>query len=120
MVSGPKRPCLRQGCCELVRHPNTYCKKHKPKCNDKLRPTAYQRGYTNAWRRYRQAFLIKSPLCVECTKQGLIREATVVDHITPHKGNKDIFWDESNHQSLCIRCHNKKTATKDGGFGRKI
>ena len=57
---------------------------------------------------------------MECTKQGLIREATVVDHITPHKGNKDIFWDESNHQSLCIRCHNKKTATKDGGFGRKI
>ena len=26
---------------------------------------------------------------------------------------------EINFQSLCVFCHNKKTATQDGGFGRK-
>jgi 5-methylcytosine-specific restriction enzyme A len=113
------KPYLKQGCHVLIEYPAIYCEKHKPKHNDTYRPSAYQRGYTGAWRRYRQAFLIKSPLCAECMRRGLIREAKVVDHITPHKGNMDIFWDESNHQSLCIRCHNKKTATKDGGFGRK-
>jgi len=92
---------------------------HKPKSNDNYRPNAYQRGYTRAWRKYRQAFLIRSPLCIYCLDKGLIREATVVDHIIPHLGDMKLFWDESNHQSLCKRCHDKKTATKDGGFGRK-
>ena len=95
------------------------CLVHKPKSNDNYRPNAYQRGYTRAWRKYRQAFLIKSPLCAECMRQGLMREAIVVDHIIPHKGNMGLFWDGSNHQALCKRCHDKKTAAKDGGFGRK-
>lgn len=46
--------------------------------------------------------------------------ASVVDHIIPHKGNDDLFWDMSNHQALCKKCHDIKTATEDGGFGNKI
>jgi 5-methylcytosine-specific restriction enzyme A len=33
-----------------------------------------------------------------------------VDHITPHKGDRQMFWDRSNWQSLCHRCHSRKTA----------
>lgn len=44
--------------------------------------------------------------------------ATVVDHNIPHKGNKVLFWDVSNWQSLCKACHDAKTAREDGGFGR--
>jgi 5-methylcytosine-specific restriction protein A len=33
-----------------------------------------------------------------------------VDHVVPHKGDSVKFWDESNHQALCTRCHNRKTA----------
>jgi 5-methylcytosine-specific restriction endonuclease McrA len=44
--------------------------------------------------------------------------ATRVDHIEPHGGNEELFWRESNHQSLCESCHNRKTAIFDGGFGR--
>jgi len=41
--------------------------------------------------------------------------ATVVDHITPHKGDNDLFWDRANWQSLCESCHNRKTAAEDMG-----
>jgi 5-methylcytosine-specific restriction protein A len=42
----------------------------------------------------------------------------VVDHIVPHKGEKVAFWNRANWQPLCKRCHDIKTATEDGGFGR--
>ena len=51
-------------------------------------------------------------------EQGDVVAATVVDHIVPHKGNEAFMWDESNYQSLCKTCHDRKTATEDGGFGR--
>jgi len=121
MSNGPKRPCLEQGCNILIDYPNTYCDKHKPvRKPDTDRPSAHQRGYNGEWRRYRLDYLAKHPLCVQCLSVGLIREATVVDHIKPHKGDKQLFWDRSNHQALCKRCHDMKTARKDGGFGRKI
>lgn len=31
--------------------------------------------------------------------------ATVVDHIEPHKGDVDLFYDSDNTQSLCKHCH---------------
>jgi 5-methylcytosine-specific restriction endonuclease McrA len=51
---------------------------------------------------------------------GTIRAAKVVDHIKPHKGDHDLFWDEVNWQSLCEPCHNKKTAREDGAFGNPV
>lgn len=43
--------------------------------------------------------------------------ATVVDHAAPHRGDRALFWDTSNWQSLCAHCHNVKSACEDGGFG---
>jgi len=43
--------------------------------------------------------------------------ATVVDHVTPHKGDKVLFWDRLNWQALCKRCHDRKTAF-ESRFGR--
>jgi 5-methylcytosine-specific restriction protein A len=34
----------------------------------------------------------------------------VVDHIKPHKGDRGLFWELANHQALCKRCHDRKTA----------
>jgi 5-methylcytosine-specific restriction protein A len=49
----------------------------------------------------------------------MVKAATVVDHIIPHQGDMTLFWDaDSNWQSLCKTCHDRKTATEDGGFGR--
>lgn len=67
--------------------------------------TTAQRGYGARWQSYRFRFLQMSPLCSYCLKQDRVTFANVVDHIVPHKGDKDLFWDESNHQSLCSSCY---------------
>ncbi|NSW92832.1 MAG: HNH endonuclease [Firmicutes bacterium] len=113
----PLKPCNYPGCPNLTRE--RYCEVHKKQEHDydERRGTAAQRGYDVKWQRARKVFLTRHPLCVECQKQGRITSATVVDHIMPHKGNQELFWDETNWQPLCKWCHDRKTAREDGGFG---
>jgi len=33
--------------------------------------------------------------------EGIIKPATDVDHVIPHRGNRSLFWDEENWQALC-------------------
>lgn len=89
------------------------CAKARPRRPDTDRPNARQRGYTKEWEKERAAFLKLNRRC-RCGA-----EATVVDHIIPHKGDDRLFWDRSNWRAMCAPCHNRKTATMDGGFGRK-
>lgn len=56
---------------------------------------------------------------MECERLGRITPATVADHIKPHEGNPELFWDEDNLQPLCKRCHDSKTAREDGRWGKK-
>ena len=80
------------------------------------RPTAAQRGYGSSWQKLRAFVLSNEPLCRECMGRGEIVPATDVDHIVPRsRGGSD---DEANLQSLCHACHSRKTATRDGAFGR--
>jgi len=44
--------------------------------------------------------------------------ANVVDHRIPHRGDEELFWDESNWQAMAKECHDRKTAAEDGCFGR--
>lgn len=71
----------------------------------KTRKIASERGYNSRWRKARATYLASNPLCVYCKREGIIRTANVVDHITPHKGDSKLFWDKDNWQSLCKRCH---------------
>jgi len=50
----------------------------------------------------------------------MVTNATVVDHIIPHKGDYKLMYDQNNLQSLCKYHHDVKTATEDGGFGRPV
>ena len=68
-----------------------------------------QRGYGSRWQRARLAYLQKHPLCVYCQNAGRTTPADVVDHIIPHRGDKELFWDSSNWQPLCKKCHDIKT-----------
>lgn len=87
-------------------------------CPPEAKPqSSTARGYGYRWQQYRKQFLSVHPLCVQCQVDGRVTGATVVDHITPHKGNQTLFWGPSNHQSLCKPCHDRKTAAEDGGFG---
>lgn len=63
-------------------------------------------------------YLAQHPLCVRCEQRGRIESATVVDHKVPHRGDPALMWDEQNWQALCKPCHDHKTVTEDGGFGR--
>ena len=74
------------------------------------RASASNRGYDARWRAARASYLQAHPICAECARHGGTEAATVVDHIRPHKGNDILFWDDSNWQALCARCHNRKTA----------
>jgi len=83
------------------------------------RPTSAALRYGSRWQRYAKIFLAQNPLCVKHLGDGRGPEpATLVDHIVPHKGDEQLFWDSDNHQALCASCHGVKTATEDGGFGR--
>ena len=81
------------------------------------RPSASARGYDRRWRRYRLMYLREHPLCVMHERKGQVREATVVDHIKPHRNDSKIFWDLSNLQALCKPCHDRKTAKENERWG---
>ena len=125
----PRKPlsiCATPGCRELTR--DSHCPKHKPEAEarrreqknkrfkkyDKARGSAHARGYDSRWQKASKAYLRKHPYCVRhLEEQGVHVKADVVDHIIPHKGDKQLFWDKNNWQSLCESCHNRKTRTED-------
>ena len=116
MPRAAPRGCLHPGCrgYAVVRG---YCDDHRRDRHayDLDRGTSHQRGYGADWRKARDGWLREHPTCVHCLRAGRLVPATVVDHIIPHKGNTELFWDETNWQSLCESCHNRKTASEDMG-----
>lgn len=77
------------------------------------RPTAARRGYDRDWQAARLGFLADHPCCRRCGERGRVAEATVVDHVVPHRGDPVLFWDRANWQPLCKPCHDRKTAAED-------
>lgn len=116
MPNRPKKFCNKTGCRNMVI--SGYCEQHRPKTLRSTVAAVWRKLYDRKWRTYRVYFLIESPLCASCMKAGKVEPATVVDHKTPHRGDIGLFWDPLNHQPLCETCHNRKTATEDGGFQR--
>lgn len=96
-----------------------YCEAHKAKHHNdhpRLHPEWFALYNNKRWRAYRRMFLAAHPLCTHF--DHCHRPATVVDHIKPHDGDIDAFWDETNHQPLCEYCHNQKTA-RERGWGKR-
>lgn len=123
MPSRPKSICRAPGCGRLIAAPG-YCEQHKKAVQqrqDERRGTSTERGYDNRWRKAREYYLRKYPLCVYCQMLDRLTAANVVDHIEPHRlkeamGSGDshriararyLFWDaDNNWASLCETCHN--------------
>ena len=104
----PKRPCRHPGCPNLA--DGRYCEEHKKIYE---RPSAVSRGYDQKWRRESKQFLQEHPLCRTCLEKDHIVEATVVDHVIPHRGDPKLFWDKRNWSPSCKKCHDRKTGTYD-------
>lgn len=118
----PRRICGASDCDELAEVGQALCadhaavrksviveKKRKAKQSSVAREGAHLYR-TARWKRLRLVHLDAHPVCVECVSVGLVASATDVDHITPHRGDPRLFWDRHNWQSLCHRCHSRKTA----------
>lgn len=39
-------------------------------------------------------------------QQGLVTAGRIVDHIKPHRGDVELFFDDTNLQTLCVTHHN--------------
>jgi len=104
-------PCRQPGCPALVEG-GGYCDKHKKNDSqrrDQHRGSSTQRGYGYRWQKSSKGWLRVHPLCAECERQGRVAAATVVDHIVPHRGDMQLFWDPNNWESLCKPHHDAKT-----------
>lgn len=118
MARKPLRPCRHPGCSVLTRE--GCCSAHKPKQAPRRGSAEYHGWYSlSLWTDdLRPAQLLREPFCRECARRGRRTRATVVDHITPHRGDWARFVDPANHQSLCKPCHDRKTA-KEKAEGQK-
>ena len=57
----------------------------------------WQRWYNSKqWKALRKYQLAREPLCRMCGASGRLTPATVVDHVTPHKGDYGLFLDGDN------------------------
>ena len=72
------------------------------------------------WQLLRQRQLWKAPSC-QCPHHAGKPDAPraeVVDHITPHRGDPDLFFDPANLQSMAKECHDRfKQSEEKGGAG---
>ena len=71
---------------------------------------------TVKWKQLRRSQLQAKPFCAYCLQLEIRSPATVADHVTPHRGNKALFFDPLNLQSLCKTCHDsaKQRLEKSG------
>ncbi|MFV1442194.1 MULTISPECIES: HNH endonuclease signature motif containing protein [unclassified Phaeobacter] len=114
--------CVASGCEDYALPGLSHCDQHEAERQGKLKARRAKAQTSEAalmaralyadprWRAASKAFLRQFPLCRDCGELGVIEPATDVDHIEPHKGDRKLFWDRKNWQSLCHRCHSRKTA----------
>jgi 5-methylcytosine-specific restriction protein A len=65
---------------------------------------------TPRWRALRALKLQLQPSCAG-RGDGITcgRPTTDVDHIRPHRGDAELFWNPANLDAKCHRCHSSKT-----------
>lgn len=120
--------CKTAGCKNIHTNRSGYC----DECNSRIqagyryrrmmtmdtsledkRPSASERGYDAAWRRFAKKFLLSHPKCAVCG-----RPAQVVDHktMTAYEMLQEyghFILDEDMYQPLCFRCNNRKGRNED-------
>lgn len=57
------------------------------------------------WKTYRFRFLHHNPQCYACGVHKNNGAKLHIDHILPHKGDKELFYNVTNFIPLCNTCH---------------
>ncbi len=109
----PFKPCRHPLCAEITRDRSGYCSQHiETAVNDRRQTRARKttrKAYGSArWKRVRQAYKSRHPLCEVCGSRGATRAAQVVDHVL-EISDGGAMHDAANLLSLCHRCHGSKT-----------
>ena len=79
------------------------------KADDPDRREAIRFYGSSRWKKLRQLILDTHPLCVDCESDGVLRQATVVDHVKPRSERPDLEYHQDNLQGLCKTCHEAKS-----------
>ena len=108
-----KRFCLSGGCGVLVEQ--GYCEQHAKERNHKSnhapgRAAARAWYNTRQWQTLRALHIDQHPICEHCKAKGVIKQADHVDHKLSRTLCPDRELDGTNLQSLCIKCHAKKSS----------
>ena len=123
MSSKAPRACSSLGCPDTTGRCETH-RRERDALRRREKGTTSERGYGwKTWQKRRPLWLSKYPLCggrpggrrpvmSRCFERGLATQATHIDHVTPHHGNKQLFNDsENNWQSMCASCSGAKSAS---------
>lgn len=108
MAKRPPSMCTVPRCPGLA-YRGPYCAEHERQLSalyEKVRPKRRRKASI------RELRLLNEPLCRSCLSRNRIVPATEVDHIQPlEDGGLDVY---ENTQSLCSRCHGKKSLRERG------
>ncbi|QWY83662.1 HNH endonuclease protein [Rhizobium phage RHph_X2_26] len=76
----------------------------------------YRKLYkTKEWQKLRLEQLYDEPNCAYCARRGLFSAADVADHKRPHRGDRRLFFNRDNLQSLCKPCHDGEKQREENG-----
>lgn len=120
MPTKARRVCRAGGCGNVTAAPSGYCEQcaaaGRNDADERRRSKKADPFYLSPeWRRFRRWYLNRHPLC------GCGAAGQMVDHVVPiSRGGAKL--DERNAQTMCWRCHNRKTGGErsgaiDGGQG---
>lgn len=76
---------------------------------------------TARWQRLRMSILMRDAFTCQMRGCGAIESDTsqlVADHKVPHRGDPDLFWDETNLWCLCKRCHDSTKQREEAAARR--
>lgn len=106
-----KRVCRVHGCGNVTDRSDGYCDMCYQSGKDDAAEARRRKQtdpfyYSTEWRRYQKWWFMLNPLCVQCSSPG-----QMVDHKKPIKDG-GARLDPINTQTMCFRCHNKKTGSE--------
>lgn len=96
-----------------------YCPAHRKQAQKdypRRNPITNRIYGSRRWLAFRKMYLARHPLC---TEKDCTYSATVVHHITDHKGDPNLLWDENNMRALC-KVHHDRIGGQRSSWGKNI
>lgn len=100
--------CRNKRCPEITT--DDYCEEHRDEKwagyddGERNRLSSAERGYDATWRKARDRYIKRNPLCERCDSRGYTEPAELVHHIVPLEDG-GARLDPDNLKSLCYACH---------------